>query len=173
MKFLKATKDNLFFHIHPEGRAALRMLVGHYPVMDASHFELSKFSDPDEIEEDREFLQQSLTEEQQINRNQVRAIIADTERFHETEGGFVLRLSLADVELLLQALNDVRIGFWIRLGSPDDGTEMELRSDPESAPLLATMQVCGFFQGALLDGLRRQKKPSPLDDEGLDPEIWN
>ena len=173
MNFLKATKDNLFFHIPPEGKAALRMLVRNYPAMDASHFELSKFSDPEEVEEDREFLEQSLSEEQQSNRSRVRAIIADKERFHETEGGFVMRLSLADVELLLQALNDVRIGFWIRLDSPDDGLEMELRSDPKSAPLLATMQVCGFFQGALLDGLRRRKNPSPEDDEGLDPEIWN
>lgn len=173
MKFLKAAKDNLFFHIHPEGRAALNMLIRNYPAMEASHFELSKFADQDEIEEDREFLEQALGDEQQSNQSRARALIADEDRFHKTEEGFLLRLSQDDIELLLQVLNDVRIGFWVRLGSPDDGMEMDLRSDPKSAPLLATMQVCGFFQGALLDGLRRQKKPSPLDDEGLDSEIWN
>lgn len=175
MKFLKAAKDNLFFHIHPEGRAALRMLIRNYPAIEASHFELSKFADLDDVEEDQEFLEQALSDEQQSNQARARALIADKGRFHKTDEGFLLRLSRDDIELLLQVLNDVRIGFWVRLGSPDDGMEMELRRDPKSAPLLATMQVCGFFQGALLDGLRRQKSPSPSDndDEGLDPEIWN
>lgn len=173
MKFLKASKDDLFFHVPLEGRKALQLLARNYPATGAEHFELSKFSDPSEIEDDREFLEQSLNEEQQSSQKRVRALIADKKRFQEVEGGFLLRLSLAEVDLLLQVLNDVRLGCWIRLGSPDDAAEIELRLDPESAPLLATMQACGFFQGALLDGLRRQKNPSPTEDEGLDPEIWN
>lgn len=170
MRFLESKDNSLVFLIEPRGRSILEKLCRKYPAMEVSYFELCRTMDEDELPDGREVADQMMTEEQNEVRDRIGRLLEEETRFEPSKGLFRLRLSADEVNLLLQILNDVRIGCWVRAGSPSEGAEDLLRADPQRAPLLATMQLCGFFQGALLDGLNRQKNPSSDEDEGFELE---
>jgi hypothetical protein len=81
----------------------------------------------------------------------LQALLADPQRFKPAETGARLSLSPAEVEWVLQVLNDVRVGSWIILGSPDEKrTELNERT----APHFAAMETAGYFEAQLLEALR-------------------
>jgi hypothetical protein len=71
-------------------------------------------------------------------------------RFVENQAAWRLVLSPADVEWLLQILNDIRVGSWLMLGSPEE--ELEVLSE-KNAPHLLAMHMSGHFQMELLEAL--------------------
>jgi hypothetical protein len=82
------------------------------------------------------------------------ALLADQARcVPQKGGGYQLILKGGDAELLLQALNDVRVGAWEKLGCPDfeSGDRPEL-SD-ENFLCFWAFQVTDVFQGELLAAL--------------------
>jgi len=52
-------------------------------------------------------------------------------------------------------LNDIRVGSWIKLGSPDPDASRRGGWTEETAPYWLTMELCGAFQMVLLDALDR------------------
>jgi hypothetical protein len=64
------------------------------------------------------------------------------------------RLTLTNVEIdwLLQVLNDIRVGLWLKLGSPDQEVEF-LGTKPEEVRDHSLMQLAGHFQSFLLYSL--------------------
>ncbi len=171
MRFLEANGDTLVFLTEPRGRKVLERLVRKYPALEVSHFELCRTMDEEELPDGRTVADQAMKDEHRETRRRISRILEDEDHFEDKEDFLLMRLTLEEVDLLLQVLNDVRIGCWVRAGSPPEGVEDSLRTDPKLAPLLAAMQLCGLFQGELLDGLRRQKNPSPGEDEGFEPDI--
>jgi len=170
VNFLEANGDSLVFLIEPRGKALLEKLCQQFPALEVTHFDLCRTMDEDELPDGRELADQSLTEEQNEVRERMAKFFTEEGRFETMENFLLMRMTTAEVDLRLQVLNDVRIGCWVRAGSPSEGAEDRLRSNPKTAPLLATMQLCGLFQGALLDGLHRRKNPSSSEDEGFDLE---
>ena len=95
-------------------------------------------------------LDEALAEQRAENKKQVQALLADPRRFEPTQTGAHLSLSRAEVEWLFQVLNDVRVGSWVRLGSPE-GKPREVT--PATAPHLVAMEMAGYFQMQLLEAL--------------------
>jgi len=60
--------------------------------------------------------------------------------------------TIAEIEWLLQILNDVRVGSWLSLGSPDEELELSLLN-AKTAPHFWTMQLAGEFEMRLLKAL--------------------
>lgn len=82
------------------------------------------------------------------------SLLADTARCSPQKGGgYHLTLAPADSEMLLQALNDVRVGAWEKLGCPDfeGGDRPELND--ENFLCFWAFQVTDLFQGELLAAL--------------------
>jgi hypothetical protein len=67
------------------------------------------------------------------------------------EAGGRLSLSPAEVEWVLQVLNDIRVGSWIILGSPEERLP-ELNET--NAPHVWAMEMAGHFQAQLLEALQ-------------------
>ena len=59
----------------------------------------------------------------------------------------------AEVEWLFQVLNDVRVGSWVRLGSPE-GKPREVTI--ATAPHFVAMEMAGYFEAELLEALSRE-----------------
>jgi hypothetical protein len=53
----------------------------------------------------------------------------------------------------LQVLNDVRVGSWIALGSPDTEQGEKILLTEETAPRVRSMEVAGAFEAVLLEAL--------------------
>ena len=74
------------------------------------------------------------------------------ERFQQAGNHFEWRVENDHREWLLQIINDVRVGSWVELGSPDDLDAAEQQVGEESARHLALMELAGMFQSVLLMG---------------------
>jgi hypothetical protein len=83
----------------------------------------------------------------------LQTLLADPHRLDRTDLGARLSLSPAEAEWFMQVLNDIRVGSWILLGSPD-GKPLELT--PEKAPHFVAMERAGYFQMQLLAALERE-----------------
>jgi hypothetical protein len=79
-----------------------------------------------------------------------------------------LTLSAVEVEMLLQILNNVRVGLWLRLGKPEPSVEQLLPKKPSEDQVRAhmVMHVCAAWQGSLMaavDGINPGEGESPVE----------
>src|SRR5205823_394955 len=81
----------------------------------------------------------------------VETLLTDSTRFLETAEGVEMTLTAGEIEWVLQVLNDVRVGNWILLGSPEEHPRLTVNI--EEVPLVATMELASMFQMDLLDAL--------------------
>jgi hypothetical protein len=107
-------------------------------------------------------LEEALAEQRQENRRQVLAMLNEPQRFRETKSGFELTLAPAQVEWLLQVLNDVRVGSWLALGEPEQGEKPKLTK--QNANYFLAMELCGLFESVLLAALGVSESPRWASD---------
>lgn len=108
----------------------------------------------DKLRSAEEDLAAALKEHRDALTSGTESLLADTARFSPQKGGgYHLTLAPADSEMLLQALNDVRVGVWEKLGCPDfeGGDRPELND--ENFLCFWALQVTDLFQGVLLAAL--------------------
>lgn len=82
-----------------------------------------------------------------------------------------LTLSGDEIEKLLQILNNVRVGLWLRMGKPIPGIEELLPTKPSEEQVRAhmMMHVCAAWQGSLMaavDGIQPGDGETPVEPQG-------
>jgi hypothetical protein len=153
MKLVKATKSRFVFELGQREKRSLPQILKLYPCVPSAHHVLSKSGRlPDDVA-NQQLLDEALAEQRAENKKRVQALLADPRRFEQTETGARLSLSPAEVEWLLQVLNDIRVGSWVILGSPEN-KPAELNA--ATAPHFLAMEMAGYFQMQLLEGLGRE-----------------
>jgi hypothetical protein len=150
VKLVLATKDKLVFLLGPRERRSLPQILNLYPRVPPAHHVLSKSGRLPDAEANQRLLDEALAEQRAENKKQVQALLADPRRFEQTETGARLSLSRAEADWLLQMLNDVRVGSWVILGSPE-GKPGEVTI--ATAPHYIAMEMAGYFQMQLLEAL--------------------
>jgi len=106
------------------------------------------------LDSSQRLLAEALAEQRTEYKKQLEAFLADPLRFEKTDSGWRFSLSTVESEWLLQILNDVRVGSWIRLGSPEEQLEIKLLNE-NTAPHFWAMELAGHFQMGLLEALNR------------------
>jgi len=74
-------------------------------------------------------------------------------RFSREQARLALVAHGGQIEWLLQVLNDVRIGAWLAIGSPDGQLETIAIFNEKTAPYFWAMEVSGHFQAVLLKAI--------------------
>jgi hypothetical protein len=148
VKLLRAENDRYLFQLAEQESALLALILRLYPVIPSAHQPLSK-SSAKTNEANQRLLDDALAEQRNENKKLVESFLADSRRFQKTDTSCRLILSAADVEWLLQVLNDIRVGSWILLGSPEEELPVVPADDPK-APHAWAMDLAGFFQMNLL-----------------------
>lgn len=99
-------------------------------------------------------LDAALAEHRKDTADAVEKLLADQERCApQKSGGYHLTLGGGDEEMLLQALNEARVGAWEKLGCPDfEGGDRPEVSE-ENFLCFWAFQVTDLFQGTLLAAL--------------------
>jgi len=123
-----------------------------YPRTPAAHRKLSKSSILPDAEAAQKLLDDALAEQRDQNRQLLEQLMLDLARFQVQPTGLKLVLSEADTGWLLQVLNDIRVGSWVLLGSPEDPHTVEQLTE-ETVPNLWAMEMSGYFQMHLLKAL--------------------
>jgi hypothetical protein len=107
---------------------------------------LSKSTDSED--NNQRLLEEALSETRAQNAQALQKLLADPKKLSGSEAHWQLRLSSGEVDWLLAVLNDVRIGSWVRLGSPEIPLEA-LRA--ENAANYWALEMAGYFQGGFLE----------------------
>ena len=63
-----------------------------------------------------------------------------------------LKLSDAEIEWILQMLNDVRVGVWTQIGCPSPSHDIKMNGEPNEQLVRAhvIMQLCATWQGIMM-----------------------
>ncbi len=150
MKLVRQTKTRLLFHLGHRETHLLTHILKLYPRVPPAHHRLTRSGQLPDREANQRLLDEALAEQRAENRNQLRALLADPRRFATTDAGSRLSLSPAEVEWLMQVLNDIRVGSWVLLGSPE---EKFPAVNDSTAPNYVAMEMAGYFQMQLLEAL--------------------
>ena len=150
MKLIRRSHARLVFLLgHREGNLLLQVLK-RYPRVPSAHQPISRSSLLPNQEETQRLLDEALAEQRADCKKQLRALLADPRRFEKVDAGFRLSLSPSDTEWLLQVLNDIRVGSWIILGSPEAKPGS---LNTRTAADFWAMELAGAFQAELLQAL--------------------
>lgn len=144
--------DKFVLHLGQRERRLLGDVLGLYPRIPPGHQRLSKSGKLPDTKGAQRLLDQALAEQREQNKRQVQTLLQRAEKPGETQPGWRLSLSGTEIEWLLQVLNDVRIGSWIILGSPEENIEAALLNE-KTAPDFLAMELSGHLQMQLLEAV--------------------
>jgi len=150
VKLLRVENDRYFFQLDRDERPLFEFLLRLYPLVPSAHQALSKSSA--NLDENQRLLDEALAEQRKENQRQVAQLLADPKRFEETEAGVEINLTAGEIEWVLQVLNDVRVGNWILLGSPEEHPKFD--PDAGNAAYVLTMGLASDFQMDLLMAIK-------------------
>ena len=150
MKLVQTTKTKLVFHLGPREKRSLLQVLKQYPSVSSAHHVLSRTGRVPDREANQRLLDEALAEQRAQNKKWLQALLADPRRFEHTETGGRLSLSRGEAEWVLQVLNDLRVGNWVILGSPE---EKPAELTAANAPHFLAMELAGYFQMQLLEAL--------------------
>jgi hypothetical protein len=156
VKLIRVTKGSFLFHLGKREKILLTQVLRLYPRVPPATFRLSKFGKLPDAEGNQRLLDESLSEQREANRKTLDAFLSNPRRFTDTESGSRLSLSRSELEWLLQILNDVRVGSWIILGSPEQAMEFKLLNEKTAADFWA-MEMSGQFQMRFLEALEKRE----------------
>lgn len=148
MRLLRVENDKYVFRLGKGERELLAIALSLYPAIPAAHQTISK-SKAIANKTNQHLLDEALAEQRRENKKRVAAFLADAKRFHETETSTRITLTGAEIEWLLQVLNDVHVGSWILLGSPDESSS-ELIPTDKNVQFIDAMELARWFQSDLL-----------------------
>ena len=153
MRLVRSTSEQYVFSFSQVEQRIFVEILQLYPLVPASHQLLSKTIKGRRAIEDQHLLDEALAEQRTKHKSHLDKWLQGKGRFRRTKAGCNFTVRHDDTEWLLQILNDIRIGSWLLLGSPDDHPEPE-ELDPELHRTWAAMEVSGMFQMALLHALQ-------------------
>lgn len=156
MKLIRVTKGNFLFQLGKREKLLLFEVLRLYPRIPPATFRISKSGKSPDAEANQRLLDESLAEQRAENRKTLHAFLTDPRRFVDTESGSRLSVSPSELDWLLQILNDVRVGSWIILGSPEQGLEFKLLNEKTAADFWA-MEMSGQFQMRFLEALEKRE----------------
>jgi hypothetical protein len=154
VNLLPLQKNKYVFRLENRESELFKLVLSLYPVIPSAHQPLSK-SSPEINQESQRLLDEALAEQRNENKSRVRAFLDDEKRLRQLKTSWRLILTAAEIDWLLQVLNDVRVGNWILLGSPDE--EM-WTSEPteQTAPYMWAMELAASFQMDLLEAVAKK-----------------
>ncbi len=154
MKRLHARDNRLKFQFGHGESGLFTHLLGLYPVMPPAHYRLSRAGGLPDSAASQKLLDEALAEQRAQCRRQVQALLKDPARFKKTPAGSVLTVTREEAEWLMQVLNDIRVGSWVLLGSPEDKIG---DVTPETTSHIWALAGAGYFQMALLKSVEEAR----------------
>lgn len=154
MKLVERQGGRLVFSLANRERIFLERLLTFFPMQPDVRPPLSRDAESRFQLADAELLlHEALREGHREATEWIKLRFTEGEMLAKVKSGWRLTLDEHDVERLLQILNEMRVGAWQRLGSPDDLREDLLASTPSQGPLYAIMTLAGQFEILLLQAI--------------------
>lgn len=151
MKRVGADDQVVIFQLSSRERDFLIKILQAYPVVPPAHQPLSKALKDPHVAEYQRLLDEALAQQRAANKSHLHAWLATPDRFKKTRSGHRFTLERGDSEWLLQVLNDIRVGHWLLLGSPEADELKPENIDSKLLPTWLAMEMSGYFQMTILE----------------------
>jgi hypothetical protein len=161
MKLLRKDGDEFEFEFAPVEKGLLFHLLGSYPVVPLAHHKLSKGRKLPDQAENQELLSEAVRSHRAENQRDIAALLNNAGRFKDGKVSTRAVFRRGEVELLLQVLNDVRVGNWLAAGSPNLQQEQQLQHDKPALQKMMLMELAGGFEMLLLGAVSGTLSPEP------------
>ena len=155
MKLIQRDGETFLFQIGKRERGLLLEVLKLYPLIPIAHHRVSQTTAAPRVTESQKLLESALADRTRENKRQLLAMLNQETRLQETDAAHRLKLSVPQMEWLLQVLNDIRVGSWLVLGEPDEKKGKPIEVNDENARYYAAMEFCGLFQMTLLDAFQQ------------------
>ena len=149
MRLSQVDGERLWLQLRPGEKRLLVEVLQLYPLVDTAYHRATHSADP---RVDQKLLEEALAALKQENQDRLRVFLDLPQRFQETKNGWRLMVEIQDVEWLLQVVNDIRVGSWLKLGMPDERSEEKLALSQGHVRYLVAMEWSGLLEGLLLEG---------------------
>jgi len=146
VRLIQQAGEHCEFELSSREKALLQQVLSLYPQIPPGYQPLSKTADAQDP--NQRLLDEAMNETRAHSAKAVQNLLADPNRLSRSESEWRLRLSSAELDWLLQVLNDVRVGSWVRLGSPEKPLEA---LTAENAVHYWALEIAGYFQGGFLE----------------------
>ena len=153
MKIVGANDQSIIFQLSNRERAALIKILRAYPVLPPAHQPVSRELKDPHVTDYQRLLDEALAEQRTANKRHLEEWLATPERFQKAKGDCHFTLERVDTEWLLQVLNDIRVGHWLRLGSPEPDDLKPHKLGLKRLPTWLAMEMSGYFQMNILEAL--------------------
>lgn len=153
MKRVSADEQAVLFQLTGQEHDAWLEILQTYPVVPPAHQRVSKALDEPPVAEYQRLLDEALAEQRATHQRHLYEWLAASGRFRKNKAGYRFTLERADSEWLLQVLNDIRVGHWLRLGSPEPGQLEPQHMESHLVPSWLAMELSGYFQMEILKAL--------------------
>jgi hypothetical protein len=155
VKLVRASKDAVILQLGSAEQRIFVEMLSLYPVVPADYQPLSRSLKDKAPDEDQQLLNEALAEQRDALRQHVQNWLSARNRFRQVKSGFNFTLCYSDAEWMLQVLNDIRVGHWLLLGSPEELHEVDDLAGlaPEMHRAWAAMELSGMFQMEILVAL--------------------
>jgi hypothetical protein len=164
MRFLRPTKETgetsrLLFQITLPEKAVLLTTLKLFPVLRANHHQLTKNPNSARAAE-QQLLEEAMSQQQSAHKRKLAQFFrAEKQFFRADHGELRLALTAAQLEWLLQVLNDIRVGSWVQLGCPELEIARRLKAARENPAGFTAMETSGYFQMVLLEAFEGPETP--------------
>jgi hypothetical protein len=155
MKFIRSQKSGAspaayLFQISKREVEWLLGILKFYPQLDSGYHQITQ-GDADEIKAEQELLEEAMAQRRCDHLGKLQKFFSTPGRFRlEAPDLFRFTLTAEQMEWLLQVLNDVRVGSWVKLGRPDLEPLPRKKLTADEARAMSALEMSGFFQMVLL-----------------------
>lgn len=150
MKLIRTSKDRFWFQFGQRELERLKTVLRLYPRLPSAYQRLTKSATLPDAEASQQLLDEALAEQQAENKKRLTKFLAEPKRMASNTAGWQLSFTSGEFEWLLQVLNDIRIGSWVILGSPERPPQILTE---ETAPHYWAMEIAGAFQMGFLEAM--------------------
>lgn len=156
MRLLPAGEDRCVLQLGTHEKELLLTVLKLYPQIPPAHHRLTRTGAVPQREAAQRLLDEALAEHRARSKRQLEALFAQPGRWTSADAEWKLSLTTGEIEWLLQVLNDIRIGSWLALGSPETFVES---LTPANSPHVLALEIAESFQKDLLHQLEGRAKP--------------
>lgn len=151
MRLLKVEGGQFHFQMTLAEKTVLFALLERYPLIPLSYYRLCRTGSGNE--EAQTLLEEAMSSRREQLKRMLSQFVQGGWRIQQARNNWILSFPREHIELLLQVLNDIRVGNWIRLGCPDPDKRDFVPRTREEKHAAAEMELAAHFECVLLDAV--------------------
>jgi hypothetical protein len=124
-----------------------------YPLIPSDYHRVSKRADTPQTKDAQALLEEALASQKADFRRLVTSLWNSRLTPESIASNFILKLNTAETESFLQVINEIRVGSWIKLGSPGLTPGKSPNISVDTLQYLRAMDVCASLQMQIIEAL--------------------